>query len=739
MKLHTERAEVERSNIAAETEFRIKTSACAFNILSSGIYTDNILAVIRELCCNAYDAHVAAGKKNVPFEVHLPNKLEPWFHVRDEGTGLSDEQVMSLYTTYFDSTKTDSNDYIGALGLGSKSPFSYTSSFEVISRYNGMRRMYSVFINEDGIPTIAKLGEIATDEPNGLEVKVTVQEKDFWTFQTKTSTALQWFKVRPSVIGYPGFTFPEVPQEQLRGENWILLPRGSMYGSFTAVQGNVAYRVDLSHLNLSSEVKTVLSSAHLVAFFEIGELEVAASREEIRYDNRSKEALTIRIESFCDEMVKEIESQIKPVARCFWSAVVELNNISRKTFGTESGLREFLNGRSTNKTIQRYCAQDGHLIVPTTHAHELFTYSLSSSRTSYSLTRKRIENVVIPKGDMAVFVNDVKVGGVARLKEFINTTKFNSVVVIRKIKNPKKLVEDKDGNIQTHTMTEKECLLEYAEIVKGLGDPDIKLVSTDAPKVERSDVDRTIPVYKYGKLARVGKYGYDKRVDWERLDSNEFEYESGGLYFLLRNTTNIIISSDKGDIKVDWAADKVRQNFLTLIALVNKHFPDLGEFTFEDLYGVGAQSLKKVEKLDNWYNIFDLIQEILPEYQDAVSFTVRRMATPDILGIKRCLGNQLLLDMVSKLDTSSAFRKVVEPVIIEHNKFADLENVVATLYQFDRKYGKNIYAKLPADQLFNESNFSKYPLLQLITGDWISATNIDHVFDYINLVDRSTT
>ena len=67
MKLHHERSNVERSGVNAETAFQIKTTAKAFDILSSGLYTDNILAIVRELSCNAYDAHVAAGTEDKPF------------------------------------------------------------------------------------------------------------------------------------------------------------------------------------------------------------------------------------------------------------------------------------------------------------------------------------------------------------------------------------------------------------------------------------------------------------------------------------------------------------------------------------------------------------------------------------------------------------------------------------------------------------------------------------------------
>src|SRR5690242_6346040 len=108
-------ADIEPSN------FRIKASKKAFEILSNGLYSHKIKAVVRELSTNAADSHAAAGKGDVPFKVHLPNNLEPYFYVKDEGVGLSPEQVNTIYTTYFESDKIESNDFTGCLGLGSKS------------------------------------------------------------------------------------------------------------------------------------------------------------------------------------------------------------------------------------------------------------------------------------------------------------------------------------------------------------------------------------------------------------------------------------------------------------------------------------------------------------------------------------------------------------------------------------------------------------------------------------------
>jgi len=175
-------AEAVLSNVGEIGEFRIRNSAKAFNILSSGLYANKIKAIIRELSCNAIDSHTAAGT-NQPFEVHLPTTLEPWFYIRDFGTGLNHEQVSNIYTTYFESTKTESNAFIGALGLGSKSPFSYTDNFTVTAIKDGHKGIYTAFINDVGVPSIALMGEEQVTEPNGVEVKFSVNDRyDFNKF-----------------------------------------------------------------------------------------------------------------------------------------------------------------------------------------------------------------------------------------------------------------------------------------------------------------------------------------------------------------------------------------------------------------------------------------------------------------------------------------------------------------------------------------------------------------------------
>jgi hypothetical protein len=286
------------SNVGEIGEFRIRNSAKAFSILSSGLYANKIRAVVRELSCNATDSHVAAGRADTPFDVHLPNALEPHFSIRDYGTGLSHEQVTNIYTTYFESTKTNSNAFIGALGLGSKSPFSYTDNFTVTAIKDGRKGIYTAFINEAGVPSIAQMIEESTDEPAGVEVKFAVTERyDFDKFRQEARQVYRHFALRPVVSGNGDFGF-ETPEYESRD----IVPgvhsyKSSGRSSSVAIMGNIAYPIEIptADQSIDQDVRALLSCG-LELHFAIGELDFQASREGLSYIPSTIAAIKAKLE-----------------------------------------------------------------------------------------------------------------------------------------------------------------------------------------------------------------------------------------------------------------------------------------------------------------------------------------------------------------------------------------------------------------------------------------------------------
>lgn len=737
MKLHTERNDIERSGVGTETEFKIKTTAKAFDILSSGLYTDNILAVVRELACNAYDAHVAAGKKDVPFEVHIPNRIEPFFSVKDYGVGLSDEQVMSLYTTYFDSTKTDSNEFIGALGLGSKSPFSYVKAFEVIARFDGMRRVYSVFINEDGVPTIARLGEpLATDEPNGLEVKMTVDPNDFYRFSSKAAHALRWFPVKPKILGEANFRFEEPPATDMQGDSWYIY-KGYGSGRMSAVQGNVEYRVDINQIEeLDDSIRAFLRTVNVIGFFEIGELEVAASREEIRYDKRTKEALAKKVASIHEAALKSIEAKADKLTGSLWDAIIELDKLSESMFRSSSELRGFVKN-SEHPVLKAYAESQGRVKLHEASAHEVIVYTWS--RYGRNLKRNTPTGGFNPKEETVFFINDVKTGGVSRLANWMRNNDKRSAIVLVEKAEPFRYEEvtGKDGkkDMVKHPMSAKEVKAEYKKLIDGFGNPEIKVISQDTVAVRRESKTRMKAIFTYSDY-NSNTYREDTVV-WNREE--EVDMAAGGVYFMLERGSRIKWRGEK----IEWAASEVFHRMEQIIDVIN-HYLELDEedqYDAETVLGVGSLDIKKFEQADNWFNMFDLLEQAIPSYAEAVEAHARWNATPDLHGLKSVFKHSSFTPHVNKLDPKSPFRQVVDTLTeaAKDLQECDLPHIHA-VRDFDRVYGKSVISAVDVQGHISEDALEMYPMLKFVKTINLHSyepTDLNTLFNYINSIDGS--
>ena len=120
-------------------KFGIQASGLAhiFNVLRNQLYSDKVMAVVREYACNAVDAHIDNDVSERPIVVTLPTRLLPEFKVRDFGKALTDFEIQEVYAFYGESTKRQSNEMIGQLGLGSKSAFAYGDNFVINSYIEG--------------------------------------------------------------------------------------------------------------------------------------------------------------------------------------------------------------------------------------------------------------------------------------------------------------------------------------------------------------------------------------------------------------------------------------------------------------------------------------------------------------------------------------------------------------------------------------------------------------------------
>lgn len=312
------------SNVHAVSSFAIKATAKSFHILSSGLYANKIRAIIRELSCNAVDSHVAAGNSTTPFDIHLPTVLEPYFSIRDYGTGLNHDQVTNIYTTYFESTKTNSNDFIGALGLGSKSPFSYTDNFTVTAIKDGRKGIYTAFINDNGVPSIALMTEESTDEPTGVEVKFAVQNQDFSRFIHEAQVVYEYFSLRPVVQGLSTFQFKDPSYKEkniIPGVHQV----ASSLESY-AIMGNIKYPINLPQTQVIDQTLVKMLHCGLVMEFNIGELDFQASREGLSYVPQTILAIKHKLEKLNAQLSKFVADKAEKIEN-LWERALHLQTL----------------------------------------------------------------------------------------------------------------------------------------------------------------------------------------------------------------------------------------------------------------------------------------------------------------------------------------------------------------------------------------------------------------------------
>ncbi len=309
------------------TQFSIATSGKAFKILIDGLYSDKVLAPVRELITNAVDAHVAAGNPDVPFKVTVPTNIDPTFGVRDYGTGMDHETIVGLYTTLFASSKDTTNDQTGMLGLGSKSPFAYTDAFTVEAFDGVSKRVYMAY-TEDDVPSLSLVGEVETDEPRGISVQFPVQINHRVEFTEAIFKVLAGLDVIPELDGVEieEIDLPTVVMEgsflyQGNYNGWRLVKSPHLDTGTTFLrQGGVIYPLSRSVISGTVLPLTYSSRSSLVIDAPIGTAEVTPSRESLSYDAQTTanikalcELVWANIQKVVDESFKKCTSQYEYV------------------------------------------------------------------------------------------------------------------------------------------------------------------------------------------------------------------------------------------------------------------------------------------------------------------------------------------------------------------------------------------------------------------------------------------
>lgn len=704
---------VQRIGSFTESKFGIASSedlVYIFDILRNKLYSDKPLAVVREYTTNAADANTEAGLPDEPIVITAPSTMSPAFKVRDFGAGLSEDDVRNIYCMYGRSTKRNSNAFTGQLGLGSKSGFSYGDSFTVTSYHNGKKSVYSAYIDESKLGAVAKIYEEDSNERSGVEISIPVNAKDVQVFKMKIESIIKYFRVKPIVKG----NVENKPIERLfEGSNWLIQRQSDSYGSkqAVAVMGNIGYPIDASQVYPSEYVnywttksdglKMLLGTT--VIYFDIGDLSIAASREELEYNQPTIEAIKKAASKAWKEFYTNLSNELNRCedgfqARGFlwklskassnsWGNIASHLKWNGKSIGTY-----LLDGKSAGLTIDSYAYNNGH-----------YSTAKCSSITPDEQTVK----------DFLMFLCDEPSGHSLRMKHVAkqNPGKLCFLFKVRSFKDENgDEVNGMDWFAKNDFPFDK--LKKLSEII---------VPKDSIPAATRQSATPKGSMKVHQMNAKVSSWG-TQSDNWTEyvVDKKDIKY------YIEIDRFKIKPFEDEGSF-----TERTADNLVGLINAVNKHIGPVPTY-----YAVKTSDINRLN--EDSVNLFSYLKELITankKFNDAMISSMNKQKISSELAHNNSY--LLYLDLYknrSEFRQDKPFAKVLELVSTYHRKEAvpgDLMDAVRMFYKIEAFSNVEDIVKLVKEM--NE----RYKLLSYIGHVYSNQYRqlSEAITDYVNVID----
>ena len=306
MRLINRAGTISAGDTEQDISYGIEFNPFMASLLSDKLYTDKPTACWRELYANAHD-------ESDDIKVQLPTYNEPTCVIWDNGPGLDQNELISLFCTYGASNKRDTNSKIGGFGVGSKVLFSYTDTFSASSVKNGVKTGIVCYKDDEGMPTARIIGSEPSDEQSGTRIQWATTSYDAESFRASAIEVFSRFEHKPTFLCN---TIHSWSQEMYSFETnkWgvrhpdfssTLKKTGS---GVQVVMGGIAYPVSPSSLDYSKYNE--ICKGDIDIFAPIGAVQLAASREALSYDEKTTAYVSRRLDDMKDQALQMIEDAI---------------------------------------------------------------------------------------------------------------------------------------------------------------------------------------------------------------------------------------------------------------------------------------------------------------------------------------------------------------------------------------------------------------------------------------------
>lgn len=294
------------------------------------LYSDQRLAVAREYVSNAVDATRAAGSTD-PVVVTTPTRSEPNLIVTDRGVGMSFAEVEAAFLAFAASTKRNSNDMIGGLGVGAKSAWTLAEAFLIDTVKDGKQTTVRAARN---LEHQVLLSDEPSQEPNGTTVIIPVQV-DNSPYGSNTENA--WNVVvqevarahDPGAVKVDGRVVASIAAGPRIGPVLCCKPRNSWSERWLIRSGGTLFEAGS---DISNVIQRATQLSACVVELPIGSFDHTPSRESVIATERTKQAVNTALGQFKRDY-DALRQRISLLARTDIAAAIKLRTESLGTVG----------------------------------------------------------------------------------------------------------------------------------------------------------------------------------------------------------------------------------------------------------------------------------------------------------------------------------------------------------------------------------------------------------------------
>jgi len=535
------------SGITNSSFFSIGNPAILFSILRSKLYKDPIFAVCREYITNARDAHREVGTPERPIEIEFPTLWNSGqLRIRDFGPGISPDRMSDIFIQFGNSTKRGSNLEHGGFGIGAKVGFAYADSFTIVTIVNGLKYTYAAYIDETKVGKMDLMGKpVATDEENGTTIIIGITKYDAPTFAEYMIKCTKHWDVKPIFHGLSEqYTYPDLTP-QYKGTGWafpntnVVVGRRSYYRasykSYAIVDG-IEYEIDPNAIKDLTSIDRTLLSTGFFLYYDVGDLVLAASRDNLHYEETTNKMIKDRLVVLRKELVEIVQDKIKN-AKTYIEAVQTYKNV--KEVFNHANLMEYI------QDIQ----WRGHDIRSTLKVGDFGCWATIQTYywdTDDNKLRKDTTPVVEFLTDTVLYLHDIKHKHVPRyLAEYLVITKNQKRIQVVALRDVPYSVDYHNAVTRAARNNKPKPKVEYEK--KWLDLLGFKSLNAELQAMPKSARKKR---KGGGKLKKEDNHilGYEIQADYANntgfsTESTSFDPEDGGYYFQVDLKTNSVSSN----------------------------------------------------------------------------------------------------------------------------------------------------------------------------------------------------